>query len=84
LLLVYFRRQALKSWQPVPIQGAVFLAISEEQSYSMDQWSFLCPQANVVRLPGKHVQVLEPPSLEVLLADFEKAAQSPDFGRPLC
>jgi thioesterase domain-containing protein len=78
-LLYYFRRQAIESWHPAPIRGAVFLAISQENSYTMDQWNYLCPQGSVVRLPGSHLQVLESPSLEVLLLAFEKAVRNADF-----
>jgi thioesterase domain-containing protein len=83
LLLFYFRRQAIESWHPVPIAGAVFLAISQENSYSIDQWMCLCPQGSVIQLPGKHVQVFESPSLEVLLLAFEKAVRNADVCKPL-
>lgn len=83
LLLFFFRRQAIENWRPVPVPGAVFLAISQENSYSIDQWMCLCPQGSVVQLPGKHVHVFKSPSLEVLLLAFEKAVRNADFRKPL-
>lgn len=76
MLLFHLRRQAMDRWQPAAIEGQVFLAISQQNASSMPRWHMLCPQGHFVQLPGTHVQILQPPSLEILLSEFGKAAQS--------
>ena len=73
MLLFHFRRQAVERWRPTPIQAPVFLAFSQENSSAIDQWNSLCPQACVIRLPGTHIKIFQPPSLEILLSEFGKA-----------
>ena len=68
----------MENWRPNPIRGPVFLAISEENSSAIDQWKSLCPQARTIQLPGKHVDVLKPPSLEILLTEFANSVQHAD------
>jgi thioesterase domain-containing protein len=77
MLLHDLRGQTMESWHPVPMPGAVFLAISQEYSHSIDEWKVLCPQGNVIELPGVHTQVFESPSLDILLSAFEKFALLP-------
>jgi len=83
LLLKYFRLKAIKDWRPVYLRGAVFLAISQDHAHSIDRWKCLCPYGLIVRLPGRHLQVFEPRSLEVLMPAFEEAAHNAVFGEPL-
>lgn len=78
MLLYHFRRRAMENWRPTPIRGPVFLAISEENLSAIDQWNSLCPQARTIQLPGKHGNVLKPPSLEILLAEFANSVQDAD------
>lgn len=82
MLLYYFRRRAMRDWRPTPIRGPVFVAISEENSYSIEQWNALCPQARIVHLPGKHVKVFEPPALEILISEFRDFVQRADSNQP--
>jgi thioesterase domain-containing protein len=79
MLLFYFRMKAMETWQPIPIHGPVFIAISEEYWSWRCPWKSLCPQARFVQLPGRHVCVLEPPSVEVLCSEFTKAVQNTDY-----
>jgi len=76
MLLFHLRRQAMDRWQPAAIEGRVFLAISQQNAPSVPRWLMLCPHAHLVQLPGTHVQILQPPSLEILLSEFETAARS--------
>jgi acetoacetyl-CoA synthetase len=82
-LLFYCRRRAMAAWRPSAIRGTVFLAISQENLYSLDQWKRLCPESNVVMLPGEHLHVLKSPSFEVLSSAFESAARNSVFYVPL-
>jgi thioesterase domain-containing protein len=82
MLMWHFRRRAMSRWQPIPFQGPVFLAISQENFPSLNDWKLLCPRARVVRLPGKHNAVFHPPALEILLSAFRKAAQNSSLDEP--
>jgi phthiocerol/phenolphthiocerol synthesis type-I polyketide synthase D len=82
MLLYYFRRRAMRDWRPTPIRGPVFVAISEENSSSIEQWNTLCPQARIVQLPGDHVKIFEPPALEILISEFRDFVQGADFNQP--
>jgi len=82
MLLYYFRRRAMRDWRPTPIRGPVFVAISEENSSSIERWNTLCPQARMVQLPGNHVKVFEPPALEILISEFRDFVQRADLNQP--
>ncbi len=82
MLLFHFRMKAMERWEPVPIPGRVFFAISAEYWSWVNRWKSLCPQAHFVQLPGEHVRVLEPPSLEILCLEFANAVQNADYSDP--
>jgi thioesterase domain-containing protein len=74
-LLRRLRMLALQRWRPLPIDVPGLLATSEAyiDTGSLVAWPSLCPNLNIVRIPGKHVELFEPKSLAILVPTFLEA-----------
>jgi len=74
-LLERLRMSALQQWQPLRLDVPGLLATTESfiDSGSLLAWPSVCPNLNVVRIPGEHRELFEPKSLAILTPPFVKA-----------
>lgn len=74
-LLSCLRIVALQQWRPLPLDVPGLVATSEAfiESGSLLAWPSLCPNLNIVRIPGEHRELFEPKSLAILAPTFLKA-----------
>jgi thioesterase domain-containing protein len=77
-LLERLRWLALRQWRPLPLDVPGLLATSETfiDLGSLQAWPSLCPNLNIVRIPGEHLELFEPKSLAILVPSFLKAAMA--------
>jgi thioesterase domain-containing protein len=69
---------ALQQWRPLPLDVPGLLATSESfiDSGSLLAWPSVCPNLNIVRIPGEHLELFEPKSLAILVPQFVKAVMA--------
>ena len=82
-LLKRLRLTALKRWRPLPLAAPTLLVMSE-QSYmsgSSHLWPRFCSNLNIVRLPGRHLEIFEPQALERLTPAFVEAVKAAGVNR---
>ena len=74
-LLRRLRLAALRRWTPRPLDAPVLLAVSDEQAErgQLALWRSVCPQARLLRLPGRHRDVLAPAAAERLVPPLRAA-----------
>lgn len=63
---------AIESWRPGACRAATLLIASDEfpEFSSVEGWRSACPRLTVVRAPGRHVQLFDPPALALLIPAF--------------
>ena len=68
----------MQQWRPLPLDVPGLLATSETfiDSGSLPAWPSVCPNLNVVHIPGEHVELFEPNSLTILVPTFLKAVMA--------
>lgn len=77
LLLTHWRHQAMQTWQPEPLRAehALLAASAGCPAQTVESWQRLCPGLAIVRLPGNHVTLFQPPSMALLDPAFEHAVR---------
>ena len=77
-LLRLLRLSALKRWRPLPLDAQTLLVMSEERypSGSSHLWPRFCSNLNIVRLPGRHLEIFEPQALERFTPAFVEAVKA--------
>ena len=76
-LIGLFRRHAHHAWQPEAIDIPVWLAGSDENApLALSIWNRLCERRVVVRLPGEHLGIFDPPAAQSLSTAFITAVNA--------
>lgn len=84
IVLGLSRLKAIARWTPRPLDVPAFLACTDEGAERAlpERWGELCPRLDVVRVPGRHLDIFAPASLALLTPGFLRAVAQTQGGGP--